>query len=464
MKKQLISTLSICALSIVLTTGCQKGTYEELVTTSGEAETTTHIVEVETTTGEPETAEKYYLPIEDGKEELAQIYDSERINIKEWTYLDNGWAPRVVEIDGIDYTYGWNEQMCITTIAGNDGSEIIREYVMDDKLMQPVLDKEYKNGECIDYIRGASTDYTGFLYGGRNYTYIFDNYTIVGIKNEKGDMVAEYEYYDDNNRVGIETINHTDEKIGYVNSLKYCCNYITNDMGFEIGLISPIQWHSREYKDTLTVKTVGVKIYLPDRLYGPTSPEEETTTSEPQDESNYDNERIKVTKWDMTQAGIRMPLRIVVNDIEYEYDYDVSDDSTFSIKGSDGTSIKLMFGAEYSEENKNGRMVKYFYKRFMYPDVDYSGFEYEGKKYTYQYGKDVYITGILDGDNKLVAEYKYIQGDKGDKIEVINYTEDNIGDVNSVRFNSQYYDEITGFVIMGEAYNIVNGELQSLKG
>lgn len=191
---------------------------------------------------------------------------------------------------------------------------------------------------------------------------------------------------------------------------------------------------------------------------------EETITTTPKNEANYDAERIKVTKWDMNSYGTRIPLKIVVNDIEYEYDYDVSDESIFSIKGSDGTSIELLFEAEFSEENKNGRIVKYFYKKNMYPIVQYNGFEYEGKKYTYQYGKDVYITGILDADNKLVAEYRYIQGNKGDEVEVVNYTEDNIGDVNSVRFNSQYYDEITGFVIQGEAYNIVNGELQSLKG
>ena len=206
MKKQLISTLSICALSIVLTTSCQKGTYEELVTTSGETETTTHIVEVETTTGESETTKKYYLPIEEKKEELAQIYDSERINIKEWTYLSNGWIPGVVEMDGIEYTYGWNEKGCLTTITGNDGSEIIREFVMDNNLMHQVLDREYKNGKCIDYIESQelSEHYTGFIYDGKNYTYVFDKYTIIGIKAENGKMVAEYEYYDDNNRMGYD--------------------------------------------------------------------------------------------------------------------------------------------------------------------------------------------------------------------------------------------------------------------
>ena len=195
-----------------------------------------------------------------------------------------------------------------------------------------------------------------------------------------------------------------------------------------------------------------------------TSPEEETTTSEPQDESNYDNERIKVTKWDMNKIGTRIPIKIVVDDVTYEYIY--NEYLLFQgINGSDGTSIELNICDEYDEEKKNGRIVKYFVSDEMAPGELYDGFEYEGKKYTYQYNDMLFISGVLDSDNNIVAEYKYILGSKGDRIEVINHTEDNLGEVNSVRYRGQYYDEITGFIFWGsEVYNMVNGKMQTLKG
>ena len=478
MKKQRISILSIFALSIVLTTSCQKGTYEELVTTSGETETTTHIVEVETTIGESETTKKYYLPIEEKKEELAQIYDSERINIKEWTYLSNGWIPGVVEMDGIEYTYGWNEKGCLTTITGNDGSEIIREFVMDNNLMHQVIDREYKNGKCIDYIESQelSEHYTGFIYDGKNYTYVFDKYTIIGIKADNGKMVAEYEYYDDNNRMGIKTINYTDDKIGDVNSLKYCCNYITNNMGYGLQISYPIQWYSREYVDSQVYKGGGENLYLPGYLYGEpeTSDEIETTTSESEVitskvDLKYDEEKINIIEWekyiaipyDPSHSTIFRPKKIVVEGVEYTYFYDVG---LTGITGSDGTNIKVDFlpGDDcYLQECKNGRNVKYIKKESDKPGIPYekTGFEYQGKIYTYVYDNYNRIRDIEDENGNIVATYKYDNLEKGTSIEVINYTDDNIGDVNSLKYDGYYVDDATGFSFLpGTVVNVINFE------
>ena len=176
-----------------------------------------------------------------------------------------------MEIDGVEYTYGYGKHGWLTSITGNDGSEIIREIVVDDAGSVILMDKEYKNDKCIDYFENLSSfpRYTGFQYEGKNYVYVFDtNSKITGIKDEEGNIVAEYEYYDDNNRMGIRTINHTEEKIGDVNSLKYESYYITNDMGYGLGYSHPIQWYSREYVDSQTYKVGGDYFYLPGHLYG----------------------------------------------------------------------------------------------------------------------------------------------------------------------------------------------------
>ena len=194
-------------------------------------------------------------------------------------------------------------------------------------------------------------------------------------------------------------------------------------------------------------------------------PEKVTTAITPKDESNYDSERIKITKWDITQNGIRIPLMITVDDVEYEYTYG-DGIGLESIKGSDGTSIELKYCEVHMEETKNGRSVKYFYDYDPYGNRAYDGFEYEGKRYTYQYNIMPFITGVLDENNKLVAEYKYIpKSQKGYEIQVTNHTEDNIGYVNSVRYVGYYYDEVTGFVFKGgEVNNAVSGRYEKLKG
>ncbi len=197
-----------------------------------------------------------------------------------------------------------------------------------------------------------------------------------------------------------------------------------------------------------------------------TSPEEETTTSKPQEETNYDTERIKVTKWDMTSRGDRMPLKVTVDDVIYDYIYD---ELWFlkSIKGSDGTIIELN-GVHGIEENRNGRIVKYIPADRLSNACKHKGFVYDGRTYTYRY-ENLFITGILDENNNLVAEYKYNPEPKGKKVEVINYTEDNIGDINSLRYSGYFCHEVTGFVF-GDATQyplvttVVNGEYQQLKG
>lgn len=297
MKRTVVNILNIFALSAVLTTGCAKKDVN-----SSKTETTaptTATTETNTPpTMEEETTKKHYLSIEDRKDELAQIYDNERLTIKEWIYVDEfgvpGWVPGIVEIDGVEYTYGYGKHGWLTSITGSDGSEITKEIVVDDAGSIVLLDKEYKNGKCIDYFENLSSspDYTGFQYEGKNYMYVFDtstdNYIITGIKDEEGNIVAEYEYYDDNNRMGIRTINHTEDKLGDVNSFKGFGNYINNDMGFAEDHNSMYQCFSLEY--VFENNTIAIPLYLPGHLYG----EPETTSKK--DNSKYDTDRIEIVE------------------------------------------------------------------------------------------------------------------------------------------------------------------------
>ena len=181
MKARHIRILSICILSAILVTGCTKkdvnnSKTETIEPTTATIETITLPGIVETSSSEElsqeETTTQESL-IDKGKAELAKTYDSERIIIKGWVYLNNGWAPKIVEIDGIEYSYGRNEYGFITTIRGSDGSVTTRNYIIDN--FNPVLIEENKNGKHIKYCEDSTQAprYTGFQYEGLNYTYIF---------------------------------------------------------------------------------------------------------------------------------------------------------------------------------------------------------------------------------------------------------------------------------------------------
>lgn len=260
MKKIYIIIILLYILAAMTVVACKRS---ENMIYSESIESSTAAVEITSTeelsTEEATTQDSF---VDKGLADLAQTYDSDRIIIKKWIYLNNGWAPQIVEIDGIEYSYGRNEYGFITTIRGSDGSVTTRNYIIDN--FNPVLIEENKNGKHIKYCEDSTQAprYTGFQYEGLNYTYIFENYVITGIKDEYGNVVAEYEYYYENNYRSIRTINHTDEKIGDINTLKYCCNYMPFDMAFEIDAYYPITYYLTENGCR------GQQIYLPGNIYG----------------------------------------------------------------------------------------------------------------------------------------------------------------------------------------------------
>ena len=122
MNKRFVFIISIITIFSVLFTGCQKGTYEELVTTSGQAETSTYVVELETTIGELETPQEIETttsePETTPKNDKAK-YDTDKINITEWEeyivdpndrYKTTMFRPKKMEVEGIEYTYTYTDE------------------------------------------------------------------------------------------------------------------------------------------------------------------------------------------------------------------------------------------------------------------------------------------------------------------------------------------------------------------
>lgn len=205
-------------------------------------------------------------------------------------------------------------------------------------------------------------------------------------------------------------------------------------------------------------------------------PTEETTekpTEKPFDNSKYDKSKINILEWeeyiedpnDRYETTMFRPQKISVEGVEYTYTY-TDNNRLLSIAGSDGTDIQLEHNPEsdcYIREYKNGRNIKYIKKPSDIPVVGRSfeiiGFEHDGNIYTYRYDIFNRISGIMDKDGVIVAKYKYVGLEKCTSIEVTNCTEDNIGDVNSLRYEGHYVDEATGFSFyFANIYNVMNME------
>lgn len=247
MKKNKLLVLAV--LTLVVYTGCQKGTYGELVTTSGEAETSTYVVEVETTIGEPETPQEIETttgePETTPKNDKAK-YDTDKINITEWEeytvdpndrYKTTMFRPKKIEVEGIEYTYTYTDGNRLMSITGSDGTDIKLEHSPE----RDCYIQEIKNGRKVKYISkisdkpidGRPFEIVGFEYDGNMYTYRYDILGRIGrIIDENGTIVADYKYTSLKKGTSIEVTNCTDDNIGDINSLRYEGHYVDEATGF----------------------------------------------------------------------------------------------------------------------------------------------------------------------------------------------------------------------------------------
>ncbi len=87
--------------------------------------------------------------------------------------------------------------------------------------------------------------------------------------------------------------------------------------------------------------------------------------------------------------------------------------------------------------------------KYEYSLVNIIGFVYNNTRYTYQKNILKDVLKIFKEDSTLVAEYSY---DSFVNTTVINYTDDNIGDINPIRYRSYYYDNETNLYFLQNRY------------
>ncbi len=470
MKKQLISLLSIFALSIVLTTGCQKGTYEELVTTSGEVETSTYVVEVETTIGEPETPQEIETttgePETTPKNDKAK-YDTDKINITEWEeyivdpndrYKTTMFRPKKIEVEGIEYTYTYTDGNRLMAITGIDGTDIKLEHFPESDCYI----RECKNGRIVKYIKknsdkfvhGREFEIIGFEHDGKIYTYSYDLLDrIRDISDENGTIVAKYIYSSIENGTSIEVINYTDDNIGDINSLRYTGHYVDEATGFSF-------YFNKVYNVVNQENVELIEMFDPMENTG--EEEKYTTTFNP-----YGKE-IEVLDWHGNSLNSIRPKEIIADNKKYVYEYEYHGFRS-SKKVFDGDSLVEEVLYEYGRDGMDMPIltkeihkdyeISYTWQRDREPNCWITGFIYDGKEYFYQEGDEEYsywVKYICDENNNKVAEYEYVENDAGIiECRVINYTEDNIGDINPIRYEESYCDSETGIIASHSSYYYV---------
>ena len=265
MKK--IKLLVFAVLTLVVFTGCQKGTYEELVTTSGEAETTAHIVEVETTTEETETTstcneEKYITTF--------NPYDKE-IEVTDW-HGDSlkTIRPKEIIVDNKNYVYEYEYYGFRSSKKVFDGDSLVEEVLYEygrDGMDMPILTKEIHKDYEISYTwqrdREPNCWITGFIYDGKEYFYQEGDaeypYWVKYIRDENNNKVAEYEYVE--NDAGIiecRVINYTEDNIGDINPIRYEEKYCDS----ETGIIASHSSYYYVWKNDEEIEYVVLRPYL----------------------------------------------------------------------------------------------------------------------------------------------------------------------------------------------------------
>jgi RHS repeat-associated protein len=116
---------------------------------------------------------------------------------------------------------------------------------------------------------------------------------------------------------------------------------------------------------------------------------------------------------------------------EYIIDYN------YGINGISGMTVKKY---RYARDLSGGMMY--------YVPVDGENQYYQNE---YYYRKNIQgdVTHIFDENLNLVAKYEY---DAWGNHTVINYTDDNIGDLNPIRYRSYYYDQENGLFYLKSRY------------
>ncbi|HPB16263.1 MAG TPA: cell wall hydrolase [Clostridia bacterium] len=169
---------------------------------------------------------------------------------------------------------------------------------------------------------------------------------------------------------------------------------------------------------------------------------------------------IKTRSYDKSYINLYEVLKEVeVNNETYIYDYNESNNRI-----SKKIDNEIIARYEYDnnlliKEISDNYTLVYFYNEF----YELSGFVYNDSNYYYVKDKNNNITGINDSNGNTIYEYSY---DGNNRVyndierKTIDSINDYIGSINKFRYNSNYYDEETGYYYNGLFYyDIINGRL-----
>lgn len=205
----------------------------------------------------------------------------------------------------------------------------------------------------------------------------------------------------------------------------------------------------------------------------PELPAEEITTPNTEggtlaDYVYYDRSKINIADWTVEIPVITVPAKIITGGVTYRYVYN---DDGYRIAKYVGDEYRIDY--EYEQPPSGAQQVlkseksdKYTVE-YTYDDVDgiyrLKGFKYNGNEYSYITDEIGFITGIADSNGDIAAEYSYISHDLSTEVVTSNYTDENIGDINSMLFENAYYDRETGFCCDYVYTNYVDGKAYQIK-
>ena len=182
------------------------------------------------------------------------------------------------------------------------------------------------------------------------------------------------------------------------------------------------------------------------------------------DTYNLYGKNVVVLDWYGNSLNAIRPKEIVVGEKKYIYEYEYFNCRSRKKVYDDVLVDEVLY--EYARDNMDMPILK----KEVHQNYDISyiwqetedglfilkGFEYKGNKYFYQNGDKAHpywIKYINNENGDVVAEYKYTSNDEGIiECKVINYTEENIGIYNPIRYEKDYCDYETGFIVGNSSY------------
>jgi len=126
------------------------------------------------------------------------------------------------------------------------------------------------------------------------------------------------------------------------------------------------------------------------------------------------------------------------------------DNNTFKygaggIRYQKNNTVYTLDGSKILRESDGNKTLTYYYG-----GSGTVGFEYNGTDYYYRKNLQGDVTEIYTSSGERVASYLYDAW--GRVLSVNNYTDNNIGDINPIRYRSYYYDTETGLYYLNSRY------------